>query len=236
MSHSGTLYLVPNFLGESREADLLPAANSAILRSLKYFVVEELRAARQLIARTAPGSDIDSLHFFLLNEHSDAGQLPQLLAPLLAGHDMGIVSEAGCPAVADPGAALVRLAQQHDVRVIPLTGPSSILLALMASGLNGQSFAFEGYLPKDRKQRMERIRDMDRAVQRTGGTRIFIEAPHRNQHLLEDILANASPGTLLCLACNLQSADEFIRTRTIAGWMKQPPVLTKKPVIFLLGI
>jgi len=236
MNPPGTLYLVPNFLGERREAALLPAFNAGILRSLKYFVVEELRSARQLIARTAPGTTIDALEFFLLNEHSDAGQLPQLLAPLLSGHDVGIISEAGCPAVADPGAALVRLAQQHGVPVVPLAGPSSILLALMASGLNGQSFCFEGYLPKDRAERIRRIREMEHDARKSGRTHLFIETPYRNKHVLEDLLSTCAGNTWLCLASDLQGPEESVRTLRVEQWKRSVPDLSKKPVVFLIGI
>jgi 16S rRNA (cytidine1402-2'-O)-methyltransferase len=236
MSKPGTLYLVPNFLGHSKDASLLPPVNATVIRSLNYFVVEELRAARQLIARMAPGTDMDALHFFLLNEHTGPGQLPRLLEPLLSGHDMGIISDAGCPAIADPGSDLVRMAQQHNLRVVPLTGPSSIVLALMASGLNGQSFVFEGYLPKEQNGRVRKIREMESDARKTGRTHIFIETPYRNNHMLEDLLATCSGETRLCVAADLQGPEESVRTHPMAQWKKQVPGLSKKPVVFLIGI
>ena len=231
----GILYVLPNFLGE-KDPMLLPGILPGILKKTRYYAVEEIRSARQLIARMDKSIDIDSLHFHLLNEHTPPAEITTFLEPLLSGHDMAIISEAGCAAVADPGAALVRLAQQNNIRVIPVAGPSSILLALMASGLNGQAFSFEGYLPKERDARIRKIRALDQEIHKTGQTKIFIETPYRNAHLVSDLLAHCDSSTLLCMATDIQGAKETIHTKTIGQWKKSPPHADKTPAIFLLGL
>jgi 16S rRNA (cytidine1402-2'-O)-methyltransferase len=235
MVKKGTLYLVPNFLGDQKDPLLLPGTVSGILPQLQYFAVEEIRAARQLIARLSKAVNIDALHFFTLNEHSDPAQLSEILQPLLDGNDLGVISEAGCAAIADPGTDLVRLAHEHGIKVVPLTGPSSILLSLIASGLNGQSFSFEGYLPRERNLRIKKLKELDHAAQQSGQTKVFIETPYRNNHLLEDILSQCSGQTRLCIASNINGTDEWIKTQSISSWKKQIPDLNKKPTVFLLG-
>ena len=235
MVKKGTLYLIPNFLGDRKEAHLLPAIVSETILHIQYFAVEEIRSARHLISRINKSVPIDSLHFFTLNEHSDPAQLSEILEPLLEGFDLGIISEAGCAAIADPGTDLVRMAHEKNIRVVPLTGPSSILLSLISSGLNGQSFSFEGYLPKERELRIKKLRELDVATHKTGQTKIFIETPYRNNHLLEDILSQCNVQTRLCIGCNINGAGEMIVTKTISAWKKQVPDLGKMPTVFLLG-
>ena len=171
----------------------------------------------------------------VLNEHTQAVDVAILLKPLLDGKNLGIISEAGCPAVADPGSDLVRIAHLKNIEIIPLVGPSSLLLALMASGLNGQRFAFAGYLPKDRAARIKAIHELERNIASKNETQIFIEAPYRNRNMLEDILQNCSPSTLLCIAVDLTSSNQFVKTKTVAEWKKAIPDIQKKPVVFLLG-
>jgi len=235
MVKKGTLYLVPNFLGDQKDPLLLAGTVATIIPTIQYFAVEEIRSARQLIARLSKAVNIDALHFFILNEHSDPAQLSEILQPLLDGNDLGIISEAGCAAIADPGSDLVRAAHEQRIKVVPLTGPSSILLSLIASGLNGQSFSFEGYLPKERNLRIKKLKELDHAVQHSGQTKIFIETPYRNNHLLEDILSQCGGQTRLCIASNINGSDELIRTQTISSWKKQVPEINKKPTVFLLG-
>jgi len=235
MVKKGILYLVPNFLGDRKEARLIPSLVAETLAHIQYFAVEETRSARQLIARLNKAIHIDDLHFFELNEHSDPAKLSELIKPLLDGFDLGIISEAGCAAIADPGTDLVRLAHSKGIKVVPLTGPSSILLSLVASGLNGQSFSFEGYLPKERGLRIKKLKELDHMVQQTGQTKIFIETPYRNNHLLEDILSNCDPQTRLCIACHINGTGESIVTQALSSWKKEVPDLNKKPAVFLLG-
>lgn len=227
------LYLIPTPLSNGPAEPVLPVQTLEVIHSLDLFVVEELRTARRFLKSIGYKKSFEEVVFIELNEHTGPAELPSLIKPLLAGKNAGLLSEAGCPAIADPGAALVLLAHKHHIKVIPLTGPSSILLALMSSGLNGQNFAFNGYLPKQRDERVRKIRERETVSRKENQTQIFIETPYRNNHLLEDLLAHCHPGTRLCIAADLTSADEFIHTRKIADWRKQPPDLDKKQVVFL---
>lgn len=231
----GVIYLIPNYLGEEKDPLLLPAYLREVINSIKYFAVEEIRSARQLLKSIDKGIIIDDLKFFILNEQSADSEPASFLHPVLEGNDLGIISEAGCPGIADPGAELVKLAHEQHIKVVPLTGPSSILLSLMASGLNGQSFSFEGYLPKERNDRIKKIKELERSILSTGQTKIFIETPYRNNHLLEDLLLHCNPQVKLCIATNINTSKESIYTRKIADWKKQSPDLSKKPTVFLLG-
>lgn len=236
MTSAGKLYLIPAPLGDSAPVDMvIPAGTLSILRSIRYFVVEELRTARRYLSKAGIGVPIDSLHFFELNEHTPQEQdIAPYLQAALEGHHVGLLSEAGVPAVADPGARLVRLAHQKNIAVVPLTGPSSLLLALMASGLNGQSFAFAGYLPIKSHERQQRLRLLEKRSAAEQQTQLFIETPYRNEALLADMLSTCHPGTLLCIAANLTEPDAFIKTQTIAEWKTTTVDLHKKPVVFLL--
>ena len=231
----GTLYLVPNTLGNPDTSLSIPQEISRLVKSIQVFVVEDLRNARRYLKLLDRSIDIDKLTFHVLNEHTPAGEVPSFLDQALQGKDTALLSEAGVPGVADPGAAVVALAHEKGIRVVPMTGPSSILLSLMASGLNGQSFCFHGYLPVKRPERTKKIREIEQAALRSGQTQIFMEAPYRNDGLLSDILEHCRPHTRLCIAADITLSSEFILTRTIHGWKNKKPALHKRPVIFLLG-
>jgi 16S rRNA (cytidine1402-2'-O)-methyltransferase len=229
------LYLIPNLLGESPWQHVLPSGLPGILMNLRYFVVEDVRNARRFLKKLVPEIQIDELHFFELNKYTSEIQKAEYIQSMAEGNNAGLISEAGCPGVADPGADIVRLAHQKKITVIPLVGPSSILLALMASGLNGQQFAFHGYLPVKQEERIRKILQLERQAQSLNQTQIFIETPYRNNQLIHDLIKNCQPSTLLCIAADLTSENEFIRTNAIAGWKNQVPDLDKRPAIFLLG-
>lgn len=232
---SGLLYLIPTSLADSAaEATTSPQARELIAR-LEVFIVEQAKSARRFLANFPLAKPLAELEFHLLNEHTAAAALPELLAPLSAGRDVGLLSEAGCPAVADPGASLVRFAHRAGIRVSPLVGPSSILLALMASGLNGQRFRFHGYLPIERGARVAAIRALE-AEARSGETQIFIETPYRNLALLKELCATCAADTLLCIASDMTALTERIRLCSIAAWARSGKTdLDRRPSVFLLG-
>jgi 16S rRNA (cytidine1402-2'-O)-methyltransferase len=231
----GTLYLIPCTLGDTPAEQVLPQHVIGVARKLQHFVVEQPKTARRFLAALKPELPIQALHFATLNEHTEANELTGMLAPLLAGQDVGIISEAGCPGIADPGADLVNLAHRNDIRVVPLVGPSSILLALMASGLNGQCFAFHGYLPIADSDRKNSITALEAESAKRNQTQIFIETPYRNDRLLGALLALCRPETQLCVATDITLPGEQIRTRTIAQWKSLPlPLMNKRPSLFLL--
>jgi 16S rRNA (cytidine1402-2'-O)-methyltransferase len=227
------LYLIPTFLSEN--TNVLPNEVLNIAASLDEFVVENEKSARQFLKSINTKIKQNDFVFHLLNEHSTPKEISSLLEILKKKKDIGLLSEAGCPAVADPGASLVRLAHENNIKVIPLTGPSSILLALMASGMNGQSFVFHGYLPRESTLRRNKLLELEKDAMKKSQTQIFIEAPYRNQQLLADILQTLNENTLLCISCDLTSKDEFINTMSVKEWKKQIPRINKKPVIFLIG-
>jgi 16S rRNA (cytidine1402-2'-O)-methyltransferase len=232
---TGTLYLLPCTLGDTPAEQVLPQHVIDIARRLKHFVVEQPKTTRQFLSVLKPEHPIQSLHFATLNEHTESRELESLLAPLLAGEDVGIVSEAGCPGIADPGADLVNLAHRRGIRVVPLVGPSSILLALMASGLNGQCFAFHGYLPIAEADRNKTIAALEAESAKRKQTQMFIETPYRNEKLFAALLTRCRPQTLLCVACDITLPGELIQTRSIEQWKSQsPPQLNKRPSLFLL--
>ena len=231
----GTLYLIPNTLGDIPPALSLPPAVIETARQLDYFVVEHAKTARRFLGQIQTLTPLQALTLSELSEHTPASELPALLQPLLDGRDAGLLSEAGCPGVADPGAELVALAHRHGVRVVPLIGPSSILLALMASGLNGQGFAFRGYLPVDEATRGKTITELESESRRLRQTQIFIETPYRNQKLLAALLSQCRPTTRLCVAADLTLPTEWIFSGTVRDWQKRPqPDLNKRPSLFLL--
>lgn len=232
---AGTLYLIPVTLGDDNIAKALPPDVVALAQNLDTFVVENEKTARRFLGAIKTSKPLRELVFFTLNEHTTEQELPALLAPLLEGKSIGLMSEAGCPGIADPGARLVALAHRKNIRVAPLIGPSSILLALMASGFNGQRFTFLGYLPAEKAQRVQKLKEVEQASRKHNETQIFIETPYRNQHLLADILASSNPETRLCVACNLSLASETIISKTIAQWKKSElPDLHKQPTVFLM--
>lgn len=232
---AGTLYLIPVGLGSSDPRSVLPPSTLAVLSGLRRFIVENPKSARRFLKSTGYPLPLREVTMATLDEHTTAAALPALIAPLLAGADCGLMSEAGCPAVADPGAGLVRLAHERGVRVAPLVGPSSVLLALMGSGLNGQRFEFHGYLPVDSGQRARRLRELEDETARTGATQIFIETPYRNDAVFQAVLDHCRGATLLCVAVDLTLSSETIETRTVAEWKKRRPPLDRRPAVFLLG-
>lgn len=229
-----TLFLIPTSLGDSSFDRILPAYNAEVVNSLQYFIVEDVRSARRFLKKVNQAIDIDTLHFFVLNQHTSPEEISAFLKPMAAGYDMGVVSEAGCPAIADPGADVVALAQLANYKVVPLVGPSSLLLALMGSGFNGQSFAFSGYLPINPAERSKALKKLESRIYSEDQSQLFIETPYRNMKMLQQILSDCQPNTKLCIAADITLETEFIHTKTIKAWKSQIPDLNKKPCIFIL--
>ena len=229
------LYLIPVTLGGNSLERVLPTYNKEVILSIRHFVVEEVRTARRFLKQVDRSIDIDSLTFYPIGKHSDPSQVSSYLAPLRKGLPVGVISEAGCPAVADPGADIVAIAQREGLKVVPLVGPSSILLSVMASGFNGQSFAFHGYLPIDSAARAKRLRQLEARAAAENQTQLFIETPYRNARLFADICSACGDRTRLCVAAGLTTEKEYIRTRTISEWKRCGlPDLGKIPAIFLI--
>lgn len=234
----GTLYLIPCPIAEEGDVwDVLPAANRAVMASLDYFIVENTRSARRFLSKAKLGRPIEELEFRELNEHTVAGrEVEELVAPIAAGRSAGVISEAGVPGVADPGALVVALCHRCGIRVVPLVGPSSILLAMMASGLNGQSFAFNGYLPVKPPERVQAIRRFERRAQSERQSQLFIEAPYRNVKLMEQLLQTLAPETRLTLAMDITAPGEYIRTLPVREWRSvRLPEMNRRPAIFIIG-
>jgi 16S rRNA (cytidine1402-2'-O)-methyltransferase len=232
----GTLYLIPSLLGDESPVTIYPAYNREVIAKFTRFVVEDVRSARRFLKKVIPGINIDSLTFYILNEHSSREEIAELPQIMLDGHDLGLLSEAGLPCVADPGAGLVSLAHESGIKVVPLSGPSSLFLALMASGLNGQNFAFHGYLPIDKRERTMKIKELETMALQTGQTQSFIEAPYRNRQIMDALLETLRPGTLLCIAVDITLPGEFIKTLAVEQWKKKGfPDINKKPAVFLIG-
>jgi len=228
------LYLLPVTLGDTELNTVLPAYNIEIIQGIKHFIVEDVRSARRFLKKVDREFDIDSLSFYPLNKHTSAEDISGYMEPLLAGQSMGVISEAGCPAVADPGADVVAIAQRKNLKVVPLVGPSSIILSVMGSGFNGQSFAFHGYLPIEPGERVKRIKQLEQRIYSENQTQLFIETPYRNHKMIDDLLQNCRPQTKLCIAANLTCEGEYIKTRAISEWKGKVPDLSKIPCIFLL--
>ncbi|MPM83019.1 Ribosomal RNA small subunit methyltransferase I [bioreactor metagenome] len=225
---------MPVTLGDTELNTVLPAYNIEIIQGIKHFIVEDVRSARRFLKKVDREFDIDSLSFYPLNKHTSAEDISGYLKPLLAGQSMGVISEAGCPAVADPGADVVAIAQRKNLKVVPLVGPSSIILSVMGSGFNGQSFAFHGYLPIEPGERVKRIKQLEQRIYSENQTQLFIETPYRNHKMIDDLLQNCRPQTKLCIAANLTCEGEYIKTRAISEWKGKVPDLSKIPCIFLL--
>ncbi|MFC2390670.1 MAG: SAM-dependent methyltransferase [Bacteroidota bacterium] len=230
----GILYLIPNTLGQSNIDNVLPSYNISVAKNLRHFIVENVRSARRFLKMLDRDIVIDDLSFYELNRHTPPDRIAELLLPIYEGHSMGIISEAGCPAIADPGADVVAIAQRKNIRVVPLVGASSIILSLMASGFNGQSFAFVGYLPIDKKARIQRLKQLESRASSERQTQIFIETPYRNNQLVQDIVATLKPDTLLCIASELTADTESVKTLPIAEWAKQQIDINKRNTIFLI--
>ena len=228
------LYLIPVTLGDVEHRRVLPEYNREVILSIRHFIVENVRTARRFLKKTEPSIVIDDLVFYELNKHTSAEEVTGYLAPLAKGESVGVISEAGCPAVADPGADVVAIAQRKKLKVVPLVGPSSIILSVMASGFNGQSFAFHGYLPIEPDERTKKLKTLEQRAYFESQTQLFIETPYRNHKMIEDILQNCRPQTKLCIAANITCEGEYIQTRTVKDWKGHVPELSKIPCIFLL--
>lgn len=231
---SAIVYLIPTTLGDTPIDSVIPQQVKDVVMQTKHFIVEDIRTARRFISKLKLGIEIDSLTFYELNEHTPLTDVRGMLKPAQEGLDMGIISEAGVPGVADPGADAVAVAHQLGIKVVPLVGPSSILLSLMASGLNGQNFAFLGYLPIKPNERGKALKNLEQRSQKESQTQIFIETPYRNASLLKDILQICHPETRLCIAADITCETEFIATKKIGDWRKQVPDIHKRPTVFLI--
>jgi 16S rRNA (cytidine1402-2'-O)-methyltransferase len=232
--NKGKLYLIPSLLTEGQPGSVIPEGTLEVVRRLSFFIVEEIRTARRFLIKAGITKTIDELTFLIFNEHSGEMNLKEFLACTGEGQDIGLLSEAGVPCVADPGSQIVATAHQMGIRVIPLTGPSSILLALMASGFNGQNFCFSGYLPADKERRIKRIREVERVMREKDQTQIFIETPYRNLQLFDSLVTVCQESTLLCIATDVTGENEFIATKPVGAWRKIKPDINKRPTIFLL--
>ncbi len=231
-----SLYLIPNTLGSEDAGKVLPSYNTQIIKGIKHFIVESRKEAVRFLVRTDKSIVIEDLTFYELNEHTDLKTIGNYLDPIIKEKvPMGIISDAGCPAIADPGAAVVEMAQKKNIDVVPLVGPSSIIMSVMASGFNGQSFAFNGYLPVKPNERVSKLHQLENKVYKENQTQLFIEAPYRNLKMLESITQSLRKDTLLCIAAGITTDQEYIHTHTIAEWKKIPePPIHKLPAIFLI--
>ncbi|MFN8354837.1 MAG: SAM-dependent methyltransferase [Spirosomataceae bacterium] len=229
------LYLIPTTLAPDTSATVLTPQINEVIAQTDYFLVENVRTARRFISELKLGKVIDQLHFFELTKDTSEAEAAAYFKQIPSGQNIGVISEAGCPGVADPGALAVKIAHRMGMRVVPLVGPSSILLALMASGMSGQSFVFHGYLPIEKGERVKKIRQLEKEGFQKHQTQIFMETPYRNNQLLADLLANCQNDTVLCVAANITAPDELIQTKTVRQWKETQPDLHKKPTIFLIG-
>lgn len=230
---SGKLFLIPTTIAESTQHSVIPSSVIEALKHIDHFLAEDIRTARRYLSSLKIYDSIEPLHFSVLNKETREQDLPELFAPIREGKNIGVLSESGCPGIADPGALAARYAHQHGIQVIPLTGPSSILLALMASGLTGQNFAFHGYLPIDGKESTEAIRSFEKESQSKRQTQIFIETPYRNNAMTGNLLKALHEDTLLCIAIDITGKDESIITKPVKAWRKDKPELPKSPAVFL---
>lgn len=236
MTLEKALYLIPVTLGETEIRNVLPDYNHDVIVGIKHFIVENIRSARRFLKKVEKSIDIDELTFYELNRHTDRKIIGEYLKPLEQGQAVGIISEAGCPAIADPGADVVAIAQSRGFKVVPLVGPSSIIMSLMASGFNGQSFAFNGYLPVDVAGRVKALKKLENKVYNEDQSQIFIETPYRNSKMLETMLSALRPNTKICVAAGITTEQEFIVTKTVEKWKKGPmPDFEKVPCVFLIG-
>ncbi len=233
--HMAKLYLIPTTLGDTSIERVLPPDLTGLISSVSVFIVENIRTARRFLKKVNPAIVIDDLVFFELNQHTEKKEISRFLEPISKGFDIGIISEAGCPAVADPGADVVKIAHTKNIQVVPLVGPSSILMALMASGMSGQNFAFNGYLPIKNPEKSQQIKMLEKRMQTEGQTQIFIEAPYRNAQLLAELLKNCDPETMLCIAVDITLDTEFILSKPVSYWKTNIPEIQKRPAIFMVG-
>lgn len=234
MKSTGKLYLIPVTLGESNPFDVLPETVKRTIEFIDYYIVENEKTARRFIKSVLPEKVQSSLHLSTLNKHTEVSEHNQMIQPCMEGKNVGLMSEAGCPGVADPGAAIVKIAHEKGIQVVPLVGPSSILLAMMGSGMNGQSFAFNGYLPIDKGEKKAALKNFEQLSFSKNQSQLFIETPYRNNKLLEDVLQTLQPNTLLCIACDLTLPTEYIKTLRVADWKKTTIDLHNRPAIFII--
>ena len=244
MTLESAVYLIPVTLGDTPIEQVLPSYNREVIIGIKHFIVENIRSARRFLKKVEQGISIDGLTFFELNQHTDRNNIDSYLAPIRQGHPVGIISEAGCPAIADPGADVVAIAQRKNIKVVPLVGPSSIIMSVMGSGFNGQSFAFHGYLPIDDEKKTARIKQFETRMYAEDQTQLFIETPYRNGKMMQTLLSTLRPQTRICLAANITCADEKIVSRTVSEWRKFIPQnaaddviareIPRVPAIFLI--
>jgi len=233
MTTKGKLYLIPSPIAADTSSMVIPSAVAEELKHIHFFLAEDIRTARRFLGSLRIYASVEDLDFQLLNKDTTEKEVATYFGPLLDGHDMGVISEAGCPGVADPGALAVQYAHDHDIRVVPLTGPSSLIMALMASGLNGQQFAFHGYLPVDQQEAGKKIKELERESRARHQTQIFIETPHRNNSIFSLLLRNLSPSTSLTIALDITGKEEFVKTMAVSAWTKETPSWPKFPAVFL---
>ncbi len=230
----GKLYLIPTTLGETSALEVIPISVKKVIEMVDHYIVENEKTARRSIKAISPGKSQPKLQIKLLNKYTDELELPAYLDPCFEGISVGLLSEAGVPGVADPGADVVKIAHQKGIQVVPLVGPSSILMAMMSSGMNGQNFAFNGYLPIEQKQRKMEIKRLEKISFETGQSQLFIETPYRNDKMLQDIVSTVHKDTLVCVACDITLPSEFIQTKTASFWKTNMPDLHKRPAIFII--
>jgi 16S rRNA (cytidine1402-2'-O)-methyltransferase len=230
----GKLYLIPTTLGEMNPEDVLPQTIKRSIDFIDHYIVENEKTARRFIKTVHPEKKQPSLHISVLNKHTETHEHQEFIKPLLNGQNIGLMSEAGCPGVADPGAVIVKLAHEKGIQVVPLVGPSSILLAVMASGMNGQSFAFNGYLPIDKGEKKSALKNFEKLSFEKNQSQLFIETPYRNNKLIEDLLVTLQPNTNLCIACDITLPTEYIKTLAVKDWKKQKVDLHNRPCIFII--
>ncbi|NOZ35719.1 MAG: SAM-dependent methyltransferase [Chlorobi bacterium] len=234
MSKKGKIYLIPTTLGDSEISSVIPSNVVDVIENLNYFIVENIRTARRYIRKVSATKNIDKITFFELNKHTDISEISTYLNPCSQGNSIGIISEAGNPGIADPGAVVVKSAHQQNIEVVPLVGPSSILLALISSGMNGQNFAFNGYLPIKDNERIKKIQELERKSKSENQSQIFMETPFRNTKMLDAVLKTCRNNTLFCVAADITLSSEYIKTKTISEWKKQKPQINKRPTVFVL--
>lgn len=226
------LFLIPNVIADATQEEVIPHSVKQKLTSLQFFLVEDIRTARRYLSSLKVMESIEALSFEVLNKDTQHAEIPKLLKPLMEGNDMGLISESGCPGIADPGALAVAYAHQHNIQVVPLVGPSSIVLAIMASGLNGQRFAFHGYLPIDANDAAKAIKELERESKVKNQTQVFIETPYRNNSIVNHLLKSLSPTTLLSIALDVTGTQESIKTKSIKDWKAEKPSFAKHPAVF----
>ncbi len=234
MNPQGKLYLIPCTLGDTAPLEVLPLLVKKAVEEIDHYIVEHEKNARSFIKSIVPRKSQPDLHFSLINKYTEETDIPNMLNPCLEGLDMGVISDAGCPGIADPGAAIVEQAHIKGIKVVPLVGPSSILMAMMASGFNGQNFAFNGYLPIDKQDRKKEIKRLERFSEEQNQSQLFIETPYRNNQILESIISTLHPQTKLCVACDITLATEYIKTHTAEEWKKIKVNLSKRPTLFII--